>query len=127
MQISLNTTVQTAPVQAGFNQVLKSRRDECGPHLKEQHSKPESREEKTISHRQKGRCQDVSARLRSAAEKELSAFSRAVEELFGPKRAQESINDWIEAIAGMDWSNGQASPDWRAVTIAAAARLTTRQ
>jgi hypothetical protein len=126
MQTSLNTTVQPPPPRAGFNQVFKSRRAECGPHLNEQHSKAELQEENAIA-RQKDSCPDVSAHLLSAAEKELSAFSRAVEELFGPERVQESINDWIEELAGMDWSNGEASPDWRGVTIAAAARLVSRQ
>jgi hypothetical protein len=77
--------------------------------------------------RQKDDCHDVSAHVLLVAEKELSAFSRAVEELFGPEQAQESVNDWVEEVAGMAWSNAEASPDWRAVTIAAAARLASRQ
>jgi hypothetical protein len=127
MQTSSNTTIQPAPLQAGFNRMGKSRRAECGSHLNEQHSNAGLQLENAIIAGQKDSSQDVSARLLSAAEKELSAFSRAVEELFGSERAQESTKDWIEEIAGMDWSNGEASPDWRAVTIAAAARLATRQ
>jgi hypothetical protein len=123
MQTSLNTTVPPAALQAGFNRVFESRRAECGRHLNEQLSKTEVQEENAIIAGQKDTCYDVSARLLPAAEKELSAFVRAVTELFGFEQAQESINDWIEEVAIVDWSNGQPSPDWRAVTIAAAARL----
>ena len=32
------------------------------------------------------------------AERELSAFARAVEGLFGPEQAQQSIEDWMEEL-----------------------------
>jgi len=60
------------------------------------------------------------------AERELSAFISAVKELFGPDRAQLSAVDWLDELELMDIQPGSTSRDWRAVTIAAAARLANR-
>lgn len=60
------------------------------------------------------------------AEMELAAFAAAVKELFGPEHAQRSVEDWIEELELMDWPAEEAIPDWRQVTIAAAARLAGR-
>lgn len=60
------------------------------------------------------------------AERELSAFIRAVMELFGPKQARLSTEDWLDESDRMDWPPLAASRDWRAVTVAASARLANR-
>jgi len=60
------------------------------------------------------------------AEREFSAFIRAVKELFGPEQAQLSAVDWLDVSELMDIQPRSTSRDWRAVTIAAAARLANR-
>jgi hypothetical protein len=60
------------------------------------------------------------------AERELSSFLRAVTELFGPEQAELSTEDWLDEAAQMGSPPGGTNRDWRAVTIAAAARLTNR-
>ena len=60
------------------------------------------------------------------AEHELSAFISAVKELHGPEQAQISAVDWLDELDLMDSHRGSTSRDWRAVTIAAAARLANR-
>lgn len=60
------------------------------------------------------------------AEREFSAFIRAVKELFGPEQAQLSAVDWLEASEFMDIQPRSTCRDWRAVTIAVAARLANR-
>jgi len=57
------------------------------------------------------------------AERELSAFIRAVTELFGPERARLSTEDWLDESERMDSPPRATSRDWRAVTVAASARL----
>jgi hypothetical protein len=63
------------------------------------------------------------ADLMTMAERELSAFIRAVTELFGSEQARLSAEDWLDELASMDCLPGSTSRDWRAVTIAALARL----
>ena len=60
------------------------------------------------------------------AERELSAFISAVKELLGPEQAQLSAVDWLDELELMDSQHGSTSRDWRAVTIAASARLANR-
>lgn len=61
----------------------------------------------------------------AAAERELSAFFRAVLELYGPEQAEASAEDWLRAL--MDRCGLPASGrEWREVSIAAAARLAGR-
>jgi len=60
------------------------------------------------------------------AEREFSAFISAVKELFGPEQAQLSAVDWLDVSELMDIQPRLTSRDWRAVTIAAAARLANR-
>jgi hypothetical protein len=60
------------------------------------------------------------------AERELSAFISAVKELFGPEQAQLSAVDWLDELELMDSPSGSTSRHWRAVTIAASARLANR-
>ena len=61
------------------------------------------------------------------AERELSAFIRAVTELFGPEQARLSTEDWLDESALMDTPPRATSRDWRAVTVAASARLPIRE
>ena len=42
------------------------------------------------------------------AEKELSAFIRAVQKLFGAEQARQSALDWIEELERMDWPSGDS-------------------
>ena len=59
------------------------------------------------------------------AERELSAFILTVTELFGPEQARLSTEDWLDESELMDRPRA-TSPDWRAVTVAASARLANR-
>jgi hypothetical protein len=60
------------------------------------------------------------------AERELSAFIGAVAKLFGPEQAECSTEDWFDESDLMDGPPGSTSRDWRAVTVAASARLASR-
>jgi hypothetical protein len=60
------------------------------------------------------------------AEKELAAFERAVKGLFGPEQARQSVDDWIKELDSLDWPTVGKVPDWRQITVAAAARLARR-
>ena len=60
------------------------------------------------------------------AERELSAFTGAVTELFGTEQARLSTEDWLEELTLMDMPSRSKERNWRAVTIAAAARLAKR-
>src|SRR5258706_2573983 len=57
------------------------------------------------------------------AEKELSAFIRAVQKLFGAEQARQSALDWIEELARMDSPSGDSIPAWRQATVVASGRL----
>ena len=59
-------------------------------------------------------------------ERELSAFTGAVTELFGTEQARVSTEDWLEELTLMDMPSRSKERNWRAVTIAAAARLAKR-
>jgi hypothetical protein len=60
------------------------------------------------------------------AERELSAFMSAVADLFGPEQARLSAEDWLDESELMDSPPRSTSRDWRAVTVAASARLANR-
>ncbi len=60
------------------------------------------------------------------AEHELASFIAAVAELFGPEQARLSADDWLDESELMDSPPRSTSRDWRAVTIAASARLASR-
>jgi len=60
------------------------------------------------------------------AERELASFIRAVTELFGPEQARLSGDDWLDESALMDCPPRSTRRDWRAVTVAASARLADR-
>ena len=57
---------------------------------------------------------------------ELSAFISAVKALLGPEQAQLSAVDWLDELELMDSQPGTTNRHWRAVTIAASARLAIR-
>jgi hypothetical protein len=61
------------------------------------------------------------------AERDLSVFIRAVTELFGPKQARLSTQDWLDELELKDMPHRATSRDWRAVTVAASARLANQQ
>ena len=63
------------------------------------------------------------AQLLDSAERELSAFVTAVNQLFGAEQGRTAANNWIEELERTDWPSGASVIDWRKVTIAAAARL----
>ena len=71
-------------------------------------------------------CAELTAELLPCAEKELAAYALAVQEVFGCDESRQSIEDWMEEIEGMDWPSGDAIPDWRLLSIAAAVRLARR-
>ena len=58
-----------------------------------------------------------------SAEKELSAFFRAIDLLFGSEQARLSASDWIEELERMEWPSVGSTPDWRQLTIDASSRL----
>jgi hypothetical protein len=60
------------------------------------------------------------------AEREFSAFISAVKELLIPDQAQLSAVDWLDELELMDGQPGSTRRPWRAVTIAASARLANR-
>ena len=76
-----------------------------------------------VSHPGADRRRELADRLLVVAEKELSAFVRAVEEIFGAEQACVSTTDWIEELELIDWLDETAPPNWREVTIRASARL----
>jgi len=60
------------------------------------------------------------------AERELWAFLCAVTELFGSRQAGLSEKDWLDEAELMDSPPLSTGCNWRAVTIAASARLANR-
>jgi hypothetical protein len=71
-------------------------------------------------------CNSTYADQMHIAERELSAFIRAVTQLFGPEEAKLSAEDWLDESELMDSPPRSTSRNWRAVTIAASARLANR-
>jgi hypothetical protein len=60
------------------------------------------------------------------AERELSSFIAAVTKLYGPQQARLSAEDWLAESELMDSPTRSEERNWRAVTIAASARLANR-
>ena len=60
------------------------------------------------------------------AEHELFAFIGAVTQLFGPEAANLSAEDWLDESELIDSPPLSTERNWRAVTIAASARLASR-
>jgi|SRR5271165_404796 len=71
-------------------------------------------------------CAEHAASLLPSAEKELAAYAAAVQDLFGPHQARQSIEDWMEELEMTNGPTEAETPDWRSVTIVAAARLAAR-
>jgi hypothetical protein len=71
-------------------------------------------------------CNSTCADQMEIAERELSAFIRAVTELFGPEEAKLSAEDWLDESELIDSPPRSTRRNWRAVTIAASARLANR-
>lgn len=71
-------------------------------------------------------CNSTYAAEMDIAERELSAFIGAVTQLFGPEAAKLSAEDWLDELELMDSPPRSTSRGWRAVTIAASARLANR-
>ncbi|HTW78116.1 MAG TPA: hypothetical protein VME23_01100 [Terracidiphilus sp.] len=69
------------------------------------------------------RCIELASSFLILAEKELSAFMCAVDQLFGAEQARQSALDWIEELERMHWPSGDSIPDWRRATVGASARL----
>jgi hypothetical protein len=57
---------------------------------------------------------------------ELSSFIAAVTELYGPEEARLSATDWLEELDLVNTPPSSTKRYWRAVTIAASARLASR-
>jgi hypothetical protein len=74
----------------------------------------------------KGECAGSMAHLLASAERELSAFITAVNELFDAEQARRAAEDWIEELAGTNEPSEAPAIYWLKVTIAAAARLAGR-
>ena len=60
------------------------------------------------------------------AERELSSFIASVKTSYGPEQAKLSAEDWLEESELMDSPPRSETRDWRAVTIAASAKLANR-
>jgi len=60
------------------------------------------------------------------AERELSSFIAAVTTLYGPEEARLSAEDWLDESELIDAPPRSEARDWRAITIAASARLADR-
>jgi hypothetical protein len=56
-------------------------------------------------------------------DEELSAFARAVANLFGPQQAHLSERDWLDESDSMDTPPLSTVRNWRAVSIADSFRL----
>jgi hypothetical protein len=59
------------------------------------------------------------------AERELSAFFRAVTELFGSEQADLSAEDWLQELAEID-ALPASTPEWRLITAKVSTRLASR-
>jgi hypothetical protein len=71
-------------------------------------------------------CDSTCADQMHFAERELSAFIRAVTQVFGSEEAKLSAEDWLDQSEIMDDSPRSTSRNWRAVTITASVRLANR-
>jgi hypothetical protein len=60
------------------------------------------------------------------AERELASFIAAVTTLYGPEQASLSAEDWLYESRLLDSPPQSEERNWRAVTIAASARLANR-
>jgi hypothetical protein len=77
----------------------------------------------SVSVRTEVRCAELESALVAGAERELLAFVSAVYELFGPEHARISVESWMQELESADWSPEQEIPDWRQLSVRAAARV----
>jgi hypothetical protein len=63
--------------------------------------------------------------LATMAERELSAFFNAVTQLFGPRQAELSAEDWLHELTEIDGLPASAR-EWRLITAKASTRLPSR-
>jgi len=61
----------------------------------------------------------------TTAERELSAFFRAVTERFGSAQAELSAKDWLQQLIEIDGLPA-STRDWRLITAKASTRLASR-
>jgi hypothetical protein len=62
----------------------------------------------------------------TSAERELSAFITAINNLLGAEQARQASEDWMEELEQTDFPSGTPVIHWRQITIAAASRLAGR-
>jgi hypothetical protein len=63
--------------------------------------------------------------LMTMAERELSAFFKAVTRLFGSEQAELSAGDWLQELIEIDGLPASAR-DWRLITAKVSTRLASR-
>jgi hypothetical protein len=63
--------------------------------------------------------------LMTMAERELSAFFNAINQLFGPEQAELSAEDWMQELIYIDGLPTSAR-EWRSITAKASTRLADR-
>lgn len=72
-----------------------------------------------------GKCVRLESDFPTMAERELAAFTAAVNELFGAEQARQAAEDWISEFASA-WEGGETVRDLRQITIKAAPRFAKR-
>jgi hypothetical protein len=65
--------------------------------------------------------------LAGVAAKELAAFLEVVNQDFGPQRAHQAADDWLQELVSSDCFVPEAIADFRQISIAAAHRLVHRE
>ena len=65
------------------------------------------------------------AAVATTAEQELTAFFRAVMNLFGPELAELSADDWLNELMTTE-ALPSSIREWRAITLKASTRLAAR-
>jgi hypothetical protein len=63
--------------------------------------------------------------LMTMAERELSAFFKAVTEVFGAEQAEISAEDWLQEVIDIDGLPA-STREWRLITAKASTRLASR-
>jgi hypothetical protein len=69
------------------------------------------------------RCAELESTLVAGAERELVAFMTAVYELFGREHARLFVESWMQELESADLPPEEQIPDWRQVSVRAAARV----
>jgi hypothetical protein len=66
-------------------------------------------------------CDDIT----TMAERELSAFFKAITQLFGQEQAEISAEDWLQELIEID-ALPASNREWRLITAKASTRLASR-